>query len=130
MPDNLTKKQRSETMSKIRSKWTTQEQLAHNWLKKKKIKHIMHPEIEGRPDIIIPEKRIAVFLHGCFWHACRICYVEPKSNRKYWIPKINANKKRDKNNEKLLKSREFRVKTIWEHEIKRDLNKACSKIAR
>lgn len=125
MTDNLTKKQRSRTMSKIRSRWTAQETRVHNWLKKNKIKHRMHPKIEGNPDIILPEKKLAIFLNGCFWHACLKCYIAPKTNKRYWLLKIKTNQIRDKKNSKTLRELGWKVKIIWEHQIKRNLDKAC-----
>jgi len=119
MADNLTKKQRSYTMSQIRSKWTKQEKLAHSYLKRMKIKHRMHPKIEGNPDIILPDKKIAVFLHGCFWHKCPKHYKEPKTKRRYWLPKIEKNVIRDKKNINLLRKDGWKVIIIWEHELKK-----------
>jgi len=130
MADNLTKEQRSKTMAKIKSKWTKQERTVHLCLNKKKIKHKMHPKIKGSPDLIIPEKKMAVFLHGCFWHSCKRYFVEPKSNRKYWINKINGNKKRDSKNKKVLVKNGWEVAVIWEHQIKRNLDKACCRLTK
>jgi DNA mismatch endonuclease (patch repair protein) len=104
-------------MSRIRSKWTKQEKLVHNYLKGMKIKHRMHPKMEGSPDIIIPGKKIAIFLHGCFWHKCPKHYIEPKSKRKYWIPKIEKNVLKDKENIKLLRRQGWKVVVIWEHDV-------------
>lgn len=117
MVDILTKEQRSERMSLIRSKWTKQEKAFHNHLKGNKIHHKMHPRIEGSPDIVIPDRNIALFLHGCFWHGCKKCGHIPKSNKKYWSEKILKNKKRDKLKEKILKESGWDVITIWEHDI-------------
>src|SRR3989344_212154 len=128
MSDNLTKEQRSKTMSRIRSKWTTQEKAIHNQLKGLKIKHKMHPDIEGHPDIILKRKKVAVFLHGCFWHKCPKCYKEPKTDKKYWLPKIQNNVKRDKRNLKLLRKQGYKVVKLWEHDIKKDSNKVYEKI--
>ena len=118
MVDNLTKEQRSRTMSRIRSKWTAQEKKFHNYLRFKKIKHKMHPKIAGSPDIIIPEGKIAIFLHGCFWHKCPFHYKAPKSNRNYWLPKIEKNVERDKRNINILRKNGWKVVRIWEHKLK------------
>jgi len=128
MADIMTKKQRSYTMSRIRSKWTKQEKLVHNKLKSLHIKHQMHPKIKGSPDIILKNKKIAVFLHGCFFHKCPKCYVEPKSNKNYWVPKITRNVSRDKKNLKALKLAGFKVLCVWEHEIKKDFERVITKI--
>src|SRR3990167_6022712 len=109
MPDIFSKEKRSWVMSRIRSRWTAQEKKIHNYLKSRKIRHRMHPKIPGSPDIIIPDKKIAIFLHGCFWHRCPKHYKEPKSNRKYWLPKIDKNAERDKKNIRLLKNSGWKV---------------------
>ena len=116
-------------MSSIRSKWTSQERLIHNYLKGNKIKHRMHPLIEGKPDILIIKSNKAIFLNGCFWHRCQKCFKEPKSNKKYWIPKIEKNVKRDATSKSLLKSMGYKVLVIWEHEIKKDMENVLRKIS-
>ena len=115
----MTPEQRSYTMSMIKSKWTAQERIAHNILKAMKIKHKMHPKIKGSPDIIIPDRKIAIFLHGCFWHKCPLHYRAPKSKRKYWLPKIEKNVLRDKQNIKTLRKSGWRIIVIWEHDVKK-----------
>lgn len=119
MVDNLTQKQRSYTMSRIRSRWTKQEKAVHAYLKGRKIRHKMHPKINGSPDIILPDSKTAVFIHGCFWHKCKKCWIKPKSNIEYWLPKLRKNVKRDKKNTAVLKSRGWKVLVIWEHDIKK-----------
>ncbi len=128
MADNLTIEQRSKTMSRIKSKWTSQEKKIHNYLKGNKIKHLMHPKIEGSPDILLEDTKTAVFLHGCFWHKCPKCYIKPKTNKKYWLPKIENNVKRDRKNSKILKRMGFKVVRIWEHETKGSFNKVIKRI--
>lgn len=116
--DKITQKQRSYIMSRIRSKWTEPERIAHAFLKGHKIRHKMHPKLQGSPDIVLKDRKVAIFLHGCFWHGCKRCYKKPKHNRIFWGQKITANKLRDKKNSVLLKSEGWTVFTIWEHEIK------------
>ena len=128
MADNLTKEQRSRTMSRIRSKWTSQEKKIHNYLKSNKIKHKMHPKINGKPDILLSNTKTAVFLHGCFWHKCSKCYKKPKTNKKYWTVKIENNVKRDRKNAKILKEEGFNILKIWEHDIKRNFKRVLDKI--
>ncbi len=118
MVDNLTKEQRSYTMSKIRSKGTKQEKIVHVFLKEAGVSHTMHPNMVDKPDIIIKKEKIAIFLDGCFWHGCKKHYIEPKTNINYWRKKIKYNIERDKRNTALLKESGWRVIRIWEHEIK------------
>lgn len=78
----------------------------------------MHPQVKGSPDLILPAEKIAVFIHGCFWHRCLQCYKAPKSNRRYWSLKIKKNVARDKRNKQMLRKQGFKVIFIWEHELK------------
>lgn len=128
MADNLTNEQRSKTMSRIRSKWTAQEKQIHSYLKGNKIKHLMHPKIDGSPDILLKNTKTAVFLHGCFWHKCPKCYIKPKTNKKYWLPKIEKNVERDLKNNKILKRMGFKVVRIWEHDTKRNFKKVLKRL--
>ena len=130
MADNLTEEQRRKTMSRIRSKWTVQEKKIHNHLKARKVRHKMHPDIEGSPDILLKDSNTILFLHGCFWHKCLKCYSEPETNKEYWLPKIERNVQKDKENTKKAKKHGYKVITIWEHEIKKNLNKVVSKITK
>ena len=115
-------------MSRIRSKWTKPELIVHNHLKGRKIPHKMHPKIEGSPDLILLDKKQAVFIHGCFWHKCSLCYKPPASRREYWKNKITRNIARDKKNEKNLRNNGWNVICIWEHELKQDLQHSLQKI--
>jgi DNA mismatch endonuclease (patch repair protein) len=128
MTDVFTKEKRSWVMSRIRSKWTKQERLVHNYLKGKKIKHKMHPKMEGSPDIILPSKKIAIFLHGCFWHKCPIHYKEPKTKKKFWIPKIEKNVKRDREVTNQLKKDGYKVIRFWEHDVEKNISWCINKI--
>ena len=88
----------------------------------------MHPNLNGSPDIILKEKKVAIFLHGCFWHKCPIHYKKPKTKRKYWLPKIEKNIKRDMKNRRLLRRSGWKVLNIWEHEVKKDVRFVIEKI--
>ncbi|MBI5803435.1 hypothetical protein HY448_02000 [Candidatus Pacearchaeota archaeon] len=87
MADNLTKTQRSFCMGKIRSR-NTKPELKH---KAKNLHLDYQPKAFGNPDFIDWKKKIAVFIDGCFWHKCPVHYKQPKSNKKYWLPKLNRN---------------------------------------
>ena len=112
MTDILSHEQRSKRMSQIRSKWTKQERLIHNYLKGLKIKHKMHPILTGNPDILLTNSKTVVFIHGCFWHKCPKCYREPKSNREYWLPKLAKNVTRDRKNARKLRKEGFHT-GLW-----------------
>lgn len=118
--DILTKEQRSYNMSMIKSKWTNPEKKIHNFLKGNKIRHRMHPKIGGNPDLILPERKTAVFIHGCFWHKCLKHFIMPKTRKDFWSDKINRNAKRDRINTLKLKSQGWKVVRLWEHDTKKD----------
>ncbi len=126
--DTHTKAQRSYNMSRIRSKWTAPERRIHNFLKGWKIRHKMHPKIKGTPDVVLPKIKLAIFIHGCFWHKCPVCYRKPKSNKKYWEKKIKLNLNRDKEAKRSLIKQGFEVIELWEHELKGDFEKSVLKI--
>ena len=77
-------------------------------------------DIPGRPDIVFRSQRKLIFVHGCFWHqhkGCRLCR-QPKSNRGYWIPKLEGNRTRDKRIRRELRASEWSSLTVWECQIK------------
>ncbi len=76
-------------------------------------------KVHGQPDFVFLEKRLAIFIDGCFWHGCPKCYIEPKSNIDYWLPKIERNKRRDNAVNTELKRRGWTVVRFWEHSLKR-----------
>jgi DNA mismatch endonuclease (patch repair protein) len=121
--DRLTKQQRSFTMSRINSKWTSPELFVHEFLKEEKVKHKMHPKLIGSPDLILEHTNNVIFLHGCFWHRCPQHYAEPSTNRDYWVPKVERTVERDRKNIKALEDQGYKVTVIWEHQIKENPDK-------
>jgi len=109
---------RSELMSRIRSKWTTPERVAHGMLKAQHIRHKMHPDLPGHPDVLLKDCNVVVFIHGCFWHGCRRHYREPKTNTTFWRNKIECNKRRHKKNVAILRRMDYIVEVMWEHDLK------------
>lgn len=76
----------------------------------------------GRPDIVLPRRRVVVFVHGCFWHRHEACQnsVLPKTRREFWLAKLTKNVERDSRNEVALKDMGWMVLTIWECEIENE----------
>ena len=85
----------------------------------------LHWRIDGgggryicRPDISFPGRKLAIFVHGCFWHRCPKCDLDlPKSNVDYWSQKFENNVERDRKKETSLQEMGWRVHTIWECEL-------------
>ena len=122
--DNLSKLKRSLCMSRIRSKNTIPERTVKGILRKLRIKAKYHTEnLPGKPDIAIPKKKLVVFINGCFWHQHKNCKraVMPKTNIKYWRSKLNRNINLQKKHVFTLKRLGWKVKVIWECQIKNKL---------
>jgi DNA mismatch endonuclease (patch repair protein) len=94
-------------MSKIRGKETKPEILVRKYLFSKGFRYRLHDEkLPGKPDIVLPKYRTAIFIHGCFWHGhlgCKRAKL-PTTNTEFWEKKISANIERDKRNIEKLKS--------------------------
>ena len=72
--------------------------------------------IRVRPDIVFTKARVAVFVDGCFWHACPEHGRSPKSNKAYWGPKLQRNRDRDAEVNEVLRRAQWTVVRVWEHE--------------
>jgi DNA mismatch endonuclease (patch repair protein) len=122
MADTLSPKERSARMGRVRS--------AGNRSTEKKVEAALkgagitgwkkHPKaIAGCPDFYFPKARLAVFVDGCFWHACPKCRRRlPSNNADYWIPKIDSNRRRDNLIRRQLRKQGFHVMRIWEHDLR------------
>jgi DNA mismatch endonuclease (patch repair protein) len=84
-----------------------------------------------RPDIVFTRRRVAVFVHGCFWHRCLTCrYPLPRANRAFWLAKFRRNRQRDRQKRRILETAGWRVVELWEHELRRDLARAVRTVTR
>lgn len=90
-----------------------------------------YAKVPGRPDIAFVGKRLAVFVHGCFWHSCPHCQPrKPKRNTWYWLPKLERNRQRDAEKAQALRAGSWRVLTLWECRIKRDPDRQVARVLR
>jgi DNA mismatch endonuclease (patch repair protein) len=79
-------------------------------------------DLPGRPDIVLPRRHAAVFVHGCFWHRHNGCRnsVLPKTRPEFWLAKLNGNVERDRRNAAALKKMGWTVLTVWECEVENE----------
>lgn len=120
MPDTLTTEQRHRCMSHIRSKNTKPEVLVRKELFRRGYRYRINvSKLPGKPDIVLPKYKTAIFVNGCFWHGHDGCkrFVLPKSNREYWEIKIRRNQQRDKEIIFKLQQAGWGVIIVWECEL-------------
>lgn len=121
--DRLSPARRSWLMSRVRSKNTSPEMRVRRAAHRRGLRFRLHRrDLPGSPDLVFPKYRLAVFVHGCFWHrhpGCRKA-SQPKSRSEYWREKFEANVARDSRVQAELGASGWLVVTIWECEAKGD----------
>jgi len=123
MADRISKEKRHEIMSKIRGKDTKIEIKVRHWLYHHGIRYRKNcKDIAGKPDVAIKKYKIAIFIHGCFWHGHETCklFRLPKTNTEFWEDKISKNIERDKRNIEKLHKLGWNVFVIWECQLNTD----------
>lgn len=87
-------------------------------------------KLPGRPDIVFNRAKIAIFVHGCFWHQCPTCRrnLTPTNNAGKWAEKFRRNRERDAEKQAELESRGYRVMVVWECRIKGDLDRIVAEV--
>jgi DNA mismatch endonuclease (patch repair protein) len=110
--------QRSHMMASVKKKNTSPEITVRCFLHGHGLRFILHDKrLPGTPDLVFPQRRMVLFVHGCFWHRCPHCSVgkqEVRSNLGYWVPKLARNQARDAKVQVELAAAGWRVLVIWE----------------
>lgn len=124
MADKVSRERRSEIMSHIKSKDTSIEIIVRKYLFSLGYRYrVNYKPLPGKPDIVFTKKKVAIFIHGCFWHGhdigCRYSHVS-QSRQDYWMKKISRTKERDKEHMLALQNNGWRVIILWECEIKKE----------
>lgn len=120
MVDRVDQAHRSRIMQSVRTKDTGPEVEVRSILHRMGYRFRLHRnDLPGKPDIVLPRRRVVVFVHGCFWHwhGCPKGQV-PKSRHEYWVPKLHANRVRDRCNVLALEEAGWRVEIVWQCELK------------
>lgn len=117
--DTHTPEQRSENMRRIKAVDTAPELAVRRLLHRKGYRYGLHSaELPGKPDVLLRRYKLAVFVHGCFWHG-HFCKDgrRPKSNTAYWNRKLERNRERDGRRRSELRKLGWQTMVVWECEI-------------
>jgi DNA mismatch endonuclease (patch repair protein) len=117
--DTISREQRSRNMSRIKSRNTRPEKAVRSALYQLGYRFRISPQsLPGRPDIVLTRHRIAVFVHGCFWHHHRGCpnAAVPDTRAAFWKAKFASNADRDRFVEGLLRAMGWCPVIVWECE--------------
>ena len=119
MADQISAERRSLVMARIKGKNTGPELRARKTAHAMGLRFRLHrTDLPGKPDLVFPSRRVALFVHGCFWHqhaGCRRA-SSPKSRTEYWDAKLRRNVERDARLVPMLEALGWRVAVIWECE--------------
>lgn len=123
MADNISPERRSWVMRQVPGKDTRPERIVRSILHRSGFRFTVNApnnrQLPGRPDIVLPKLRSAIFVHGCFWHAHESCprFRMPSSRQDYWEEKIGRNLTRDLANLDAIRELGWRVFVVWECEL-------------
>ncbi|SDK03688.1 very short patch repair endonuclease [Billgrantia gudaonensis] len=121
MVDSVDRETRSRIMGRVRNKDTRPEMTVRRLVHGAGYRYRLHgKKLPGKPDLVFKSRRKVIFVHGCFWHRHEGCTLArlPKSRLDFWLPKLEANRERDKRNEEHLREMGWDVLIIWECELK------------
>lgn len=132
MTDIVSTEVRSRMMSRIRARDTRPELVVRRAMHARGFRFRLHrKDLPGSPDLVFPRHRVAVFVHGCFWHrheGCRQAAV-PKTRTEFWQAKFAVNVARDRRNEQALLLAGWRVAVVWECALRKDADGSMAKLA-
>lgn len=89
-----------------------------------------YKKLKGKPDVVMKKYKTVVFIDGEFWHGYNWKEKKEtiKSNRKFWIPKIERNMQRDREVNQFLREKGYKVFRFWQKEIKNELEESLNKV--
>jgi len=115
--DIFNQQKRSEIMSRVRGKDTKPELQVRSFLHATGLRYILHnKKLPGKPDLSFPSRKLALFVHGCFWHGHAGCKRAnmPATRPDFWRKKIESNIARDRQNQEALSALGWEVRILWQ----------------
>ena len=127
--DTVSKRTRSEIMSRVRSKDSKIEINFRKNLWSAGFRYRKNStKYFGKPDIVLKKYKTVIFIDSCFWHGCKKHCRVPSAHKIYWMKKITRNIARDKEVSKYYKKQGWKIIRVWEHKIKKNAAKSISRI--
>lgn len=121
--DTLSSSARSERMSRVRARNSKPEMIVRRLIHSQGFRYRLHDRrLPGAPDLVFPQRKKAIFVHGCFWHRhpdpnCKLARM-PKSRLDFWGPKLQGNRERDLRQQAELKALGWDFLIVWECELR------------
>jgi len=130
MTDHVDQKTRSWIMARVKSTNTSPEMAVRRALHAAGFRYRVHrDDLPGKPDLVFTKNKIAVFVHGCFWHGHRCDrFRMPSSNQEYWTRKIQRNVERDARTAQVLAEMGWERIVIWECQIQQGLEELLDRL--
>jgi DNA mismatch endonuclease (patch repair protein) len=119
--DVFSAEKRSAIMRRVKGKDTAPELVVRKLIWRMGGRYRLHrADLPGKPDIVLPGRKLAIFVHGCFWHGhdCARGARVPQANREYWLSKVARNTARDAETRVRLEAAGWRMAVIWECDLK------------
>lgn len=132
MVDTISEERRSWNMSRIKGRNTGPELRLRSLLHRAGFRFRLHAkDLPGKPDIVLPKYRTAIFVHGCFWHRHEGCRnaTTPSTRTEFWQDKFNGNVERDRRNRAALETAGWTVITVWECDLKVDADRIVEQLS-
>jgi DNA mismatch endonuclease, patch repair protein len=131
MADIVRPEVRSRMMAGIRSKDTKPEIMVRRALHARGFRFRLHKrDLPGRPDLVLAKHNAAIFVHGCFWHGHNCgAFRLPKTRTAFWHDKISTNLARDQRSVSRLADEGWRVRIVWECDLRRNASSAVADLA-
>jgi DNA mismatch endonuclease (patch repair protein) len=129
MTDKVSREVRSRMMAAVKGRNTGPEKHVRSVLFRKGFRYRLHrKDLPGKPDIALPRYRIAIFVHGCFWHGhdCPKGRHRPATRRAFWDAKLDGNIARDRANQAALEEAGWTVSVLWTCQLEDDLSQLLS----
>lgn len=128
MADIMSKEKRSALMSRIKGTDTGVELAVVKELRKRSVNLKRYEKsLPGRPDVVLPDARMVVFIDGDFWHGWRFARWSGRLSP-FWREKIEKNRKRDQRNFRKLRRLGWKVLRVWEHQVESNLGRCVNRI--